>query len=315
MIEIISPAFLTLIVDHGRYGFGHIGVPPSSAMDRFACRMAGFLLGNRENSPVLEIMGNDLALGFSENTAFVITGARVRATLDDGPVNTWSAINAPKGSVLKVREIMQGLRYYIGFSGKLGIDPVMGSRTTNLECNFGGFKGRPLMRGDTLECTDIRYPVKPAVMSKTLIPSMQEPHILRVIAGPEADRFSPASVKFIFDKKEMAAFKATARINRTGIRLDGAPFTFKDDAEQSIISEGIVPGTIQVPPDGMPIINCVERTIGGYARLAIIIDADLDTVAHIKPGDRVFLSLVNIDEATRLKMARRDAVSFYCKKQ
>jgi antagonist of KipI len=315
MIEIIAPAFLSMIVDRGRYGFGHIGVPPSSAMDRFACAMAGFLLGNPEDSPVLEIMGNDLSVGFSENIAFAITGAHVRATLDDRPVLPWTSTNAKKGSILKVREITSGLRYYIGFSGKLDIAPVMDSITTNLECKFGGFQGRPLMKGDTLTLRDIHYPVGPATVQETLVRSMKEPHILRVLAGPEADRFSRTSVEFMFDRRKMAVFKATSRLNRTGIRLEGTALVFKDDVEQSIISEGIIPGTVQVPPDGLPIINCVERTIGGYARLAFIIDTDLDMLAHIKPGDRVFLSLVDIAEADRLRLARRDAISFYCKKQ
>jgi len=85
MIEVIGPGFLSIIVDCGRYGHGHIGVPSSRELDRFACSMARFLLQNPEDAPVIEVMGNDLRLRFSQEVTFAITGARVKATLDDEP--------------------------------------------------------------------------------------------------------------------------------------------------------------------------------------------------------------------------------------
>ena len=158
-------------------------------------------------------------------------------------------------------------------------------------------------------------PARHVSLPDELIPSLCEPHVLRVLPGPEAGHFSPASVKFLSNRNEALVFKASARLNRTGIRLEGPAIKFRAKAEQSIISEGILPGTIQVPPDGLPIINCVERTIGGYARLAIIIDVDLDKVAHIKPFDRVILSLTDREEAERLSQAKKDAIAFHVKKQ
>ncbi|MBP1748677.1 MAG: KipI antagonist [Deltaproteobacteria bacterium] len=315
MITVINPAFLSIIVDNGRFGYGYIGVAPSSGLDRFACAIARFILGNPDSAPVLETMGNDLSLLFSESITFAITGARVKATLDDVPVQSWSQVKAPKGSILKVSEILEGLRYYLGFSGIIDIDPVMGSCSTNLECRFGGFQGRPLMKGDVLKFRDLYDPVEHVSVPDELIPSLHEPHILRVLSGPEADRFNPASVKFLSNRNEALIFKASARLNRTGIRLEGPAIQFRDKVEQSIMSEGILPGTIQVPPDGLPIINCVERTIGGYARLGIIIDVDLDKLAHIKPFDRVILSVTDNEEAERLLQAKKDTVAFYVKKQ
>lgn len=314
MITVINPAFLSMIVDGGRFGYADIGVPPSSGLDRFACMMARLILGNPDNSPVLEVMGNDLSLLFSEPVTFTITGARVRATLDEATVEPWSTVRAPKGSVLKVFEVTEGFRYYLAFSGEIDIDPVMGSYATNLECRFGGFKGRPLMKGDVLAFRDIRDPVYSSVPND-LIPSMGEPHILRMIPGPETGYFTPASVKFLSDRNEPLYFKASSRLNRTGIRLEGPPVQFREKADQSIISEGILPGTIQVPADGQPIINCVERTIGGYARLGIVIDVDLDKLAHVKPFDRVILSAADREEAGRLSQARKDSIAFHIKKQ
>jgi antagonist of KipI len=315
MITVINPAFLALVVDNGRFGFGHIGVPPSSGLDRFALDMARAILGNPGNAPALEIMGNDLSLSFSETMTFAITGARVKATLDGEDVEPWSAIRAPKDSILKVTEVLEGFRYYIGFSGTIEVAPVMDSYTTNLECRFGGFHGRPLMKGDVLTLRDMCEPGGPHTIPGELIPSMKEPHFLRILPGPEADRFTPASVKFLFDKDEALIFRASARLNRTGIRLEGAAIEFLDRAEKSIISEGLLPGTIQVPADGLPIINCVERTLGGYARLGTVIDVDLNRLAHIRPFDRVILSTTDHEEARRLSRARKDAIAFSIKKQ
>ncbi len=315
MIEIMGPGFLSIVVDDGRYGYAHIGVPPSPALDRLACVMARFLVDNPENAPVLEVMGNDLRLRFFTETVFAITGAKVKATLDDLPVHPWSAIHAKKGSLLRVGEVLEGLRYYIGFSGIIDVDSVMGSSTTNLECKFGGFHGRPLMKADRIVLRDLHLPGELKSVPDRLIPSMREPHIVRVIAGPEAGHFAPASVKFLRSRKDAALFNVTSRLNRTGIRLEGNPLAFRKNTEQSIISEGILPGTIQVPPDGFPIISLAERTIGGYARLATVTDVDMDGLAQIKPRDRVLLSSIDIEEAERLWRARRDAISFYCKKQ
>lgn len=315
MIEVVSAGFLSIIVDSGRYGYAHLGVPPSSALDRFSYRILQYLLENPDNAPALEVMGNDLRLQFAEEMTFAITGARVAATLDDVPVAAWSALRAKKGSCLRVREVKEGLRYYIGFSGTMDVEPVLGSCTTNLECNFGGFHGRPFIKGDTILLRDLRMPGELRRVPGNMIPSMREPHVIRVIAGPEADRFVPRSIAFLENRGDAVLFNVTSRLNRTGIRLEGSPFVFREEVEKSIISEGILPGTVQVPPDGLPIINLAERTVGGYARLAVTADIDMDRLAHVKPGDRVFLRAIDIDEAQRLWWARRDALSFYCKKQ
>jgi biotin-dependent carboxylase-like uncharacterized protein len=315
MIEVLSPGFLSIIVDRGRQGHGHIGVPSSRELDRHASAIARYLVDIPEDAPLLEVMGNDLRLRFQQDMGFAITGAKVKATLDDEPLRPWAAVHAKEGSILRVAEVLEGLRYYIAFSGVIDVEPVMGSSTTNLECNFGGFHGRPLMKGDMVALRDIREPAGLPAVPEKMIPSMREPHLIRVIAGPEADHFAPESVRFLANRKETVLFNATSRLNRTGIRLEGEPLRFRDDVELSIISEGLLPGTIQVPPDGYPIITLAERTIGGYARLAMVADADMDMLAQIRPRDRVVLSSIDINEAERLWRAGRDALSFYCKKQ
>lgn len=315
MIEVAGAAFLSMIVDKGRYGYGHIGVPSSRTLDRYAYDMLQYLLENPVNAPALEIMGNDLRLNFNVDTVFAITGAKVVATIDDVPVRPWSAMVAKKGSRLRVREVREGLRYYIGFSGSIDVEPVMGSSTTSLECKFGGFHGRPFMKGDRISLSDPHVPVQLGSIPETMIPSMSEPHLIRVIAGPEADCFIPGSVPFMTNRGQGALFTVTPRFNRVGIRLEGRPVIFKEGMEKSIISEGVLPGTVQVPGDGFPIIGLAERTVGGYARLAVTADVDMDRLAHVKPRDRVLMYAVDIGEAERLWRARKDSLSFCYKKQ
>ncbi|OPY01827.1 MAG: KipI antagonist [Syntrophorhabdus sp. PtaB.Bin047] len=315
MIEVLSPGFLSIIVDRGRQGHGHIGVPSSRELDRHAAAIARYLVDSPGDAPLIEVMGNDLRLRILEETTLAITGAKVKATLGDEPLRPWSAVRAKKDSILRVAEVLEGLRYYIAFSGIIDVEPVMGSCTTNLECTFGGFRGRPLMKGDRVALRNVREPAGLLTVPETMIPSMREPHLIRVIAGPEADHFVPRSVRFLANRKETVLFSATSRLNRTGIRLEGEPLRFRDEAERSIISEGLLPGTIQVPPDGYPIITLAERTIGSYARLATVADADMDMLAQIRPRDRIVLSSIDITEAERLWRAARDALSFYCKKQ
>jgi biotin-dependent carboxylase-like uncharacterized protein len=299
MIEVLSPAWLAIVVDEGRYGLAHIGVPPSGAIDVSSYRALNALLGNPDGTPALEVMGSDFRIAFREDMLCAVTGARVEAYCDDNPVRSWTSFRVSKGSVLRVREVTEGLRYYIGVSGTIECEEVMGSASTNLECLFGGFHGRPLMKGDTLTIHGLRPEGEPRSISDALVPSMAPPHVLRLLKGPECDNFTVDSLSRFVEKNEEPRYTVTTRLNRTGIRIEGPALLFREDAERSIISEGVVPGTVQVPGDGMPIIVLYERTIGGYSRVAIVIKADLDRLAHLKPRDPVLFRFVDMEEARK----------------
>jgi allophanate hydrolase subunit 2 len=120
------------------------------------------------------------------------------------------------------------------------------------------------------------------------------------VEGPESNYFTDESLAEFLGGKGRAAFTVSTKLNRTGIRLDGKPLAFRTDAEESIISEGLLPGSIQVPGDGLPIIQLHERTLGGYARPALIAKADHDLLAHLKPGDAVIFEMIGMEEAERL---------------
>lgn len=305
MIKIINPGWLSLLVDGGRYGYGAIGVPPSSALDHYAYCMLNHLMGHDGNAPAIEVMGGNFALSVHADVTCAITGARVRAFVDDRPLKPWAAFPMVKGSLLKVEGIEEGFRYYVGFSAGLNLKSTIGSYSTNLECRFGGLEGRPLQKGDEIAFTD-RKMVETAEIPEKYIPSMKPPHRLRTLEGPEISYFTAGSVR---DFDEGTVFTVSSRLNRTGIRLEGKPLTFKTEEDMSITSEGILPGTIQVPGDGAPIIMLHERTIGGYARIAMIAKVDQDILAHLKPGDQVLFEKVGMEEAEYLWKYKQDTIT------
>ncbi len=307
MIEILHPGWLSLIVDSGRYGFSDIGVPPSAALDGFSFMALNKLLGNTPHTPAIEVTGTDFLLRFRMNICFAITGAKVNAYLDDMLLKPWTVTLAKKGSVLKVKELREGFRYYVGFNGTMSAQESLGSSSTNLECRFGGYKGRPLMRGDIVELETIHETREGRFVPEDQVPPMGQPHTLRVSSGPEIGFFTPQSIHRFFEKKDGRWYTVSTRSNRTGLRLEGRPLAFRERAEKSIISEGILPGTVQVPGDGMPIVMLYERTIGGYARLGVIIAADLDRLAHLRPRDQVRFELVDLaaaEEEWKERLAR-----------
>ena len=308
MIEIINPAWFSIVVDGGRYGHADIGVPGSEALDRFAYRFLNYLIGNEGGAPVLEIMGSGFSVKFGTDVTCAVTGAQVTAYVDDRPVTPWMSFVAGNGSTLRVREVLEGFRYYVGFSGVMDVDRVINSCSTNLECKFGGYHGRPLIKGDRLGLKEPRV-IGERFISEDVIPPMDSPHILRILEGPEIDYFTPETLSDLFDATGRSWYTVSAKSNRAGIRLEGKPIVFRKGTDKSIISEGILPGTIQIPGDGMPILMLNERTIGGYARLGMVAKVDHDRLAHLKPKDKVVFQVIDMETAERLW--RQKVESFY----
>lgn len=303
MIEILNPGLMSLIVDKGRYGFASIGVPPSAVLDDYAYEALCALLG-RENIPVIEVMGPNFGIRFGMDMTVAVTGASLQLTLNGSPVRGWSSFHVPAGSELRVRGVREGFRYYVGFSGLMGIDRVMGSCSTYLECQFGGLDGRPLRRGDVVPIYNIEA-VPPREVPEAVIPEISSPHVIHVITDLESHLFEEEDLKKALSGNREFAFTVSVVSNRTGIRLEGMNLSFKQNVPRSIISEGVIPGTVQVPGDGSPIIVLYERTIGGYARIGVVCRADRWRLAHLKPMDKVVFRSISVREAHELYKTSR----------
>lgn len=312
MIEVMHPGILSIVVDGGRYGYADYGVPSSAALDLFALNMLNAILKNPPSAPAIEVIGSGFSLRFLEDMTCAITGAKVEAFHDGKSVKSWSSFEVKRGDTLKIKDIVEGFRFYVGFSGTMDIEKTINSFSTNLECGFGGYKGRPLKKGDIIGLSSPRIECSSTVPAN-IIPNMKSPHEINFIKGPEYAYFESASLKRLFEKNTLSCYNVSSKSNRTGIRLEGVPLLFKKDAEKSIISEGVLPGTIQIPGDGLPIIMLNERTIGGYARLGVVARSDRDLLAHLKPGDKVKLKMVNENDTELLCNRKTEIYNAYTK--
>jgi len=283
ILEILSPGALTSVQDLGRYGYGRFGVAPSGALDTFALRIANLLVGNREDQAGLETMLLGPRIRFLTDAPVAVTGGNLLPHRNQQPLAMWQAHGFKKDDILAFKPPTSGFRAYIAVGGGIGVPPVMGSRSTNLPSGFGGFRGRPIKKGDFLmsegACDNLSAAGR--AFSPDWIPRYPKKWTPRVIWGPQDDHFSEAGRDLFVH----AGYKMSPESDRTGIRLQGPAIGRKTGIEDSIISEGVVAGSIQIPGDGKPIIILGETVTGGYRKIATVIAADLPLLGQIKPGD------------------------------
>jgi biotin-dependent carboxylase-like uncharacterized protein len=209
----------------------------------------------------------------------------------------WQSQLVREGETILFSGPRSGFRSYLAVAGGIQVAAVMGSRSTNLASRFGGFEGRALRKGDILAAEPVQEPFRFAarVFPPEAVPSYASTWRLRTVWGPQDDHFSEEARKTFVT----AAFSVSPDSDRTGIRLQGPPVTRKPGMEESIISEGIVSGAIQVPGDGQPIIILGETASGGYRKIATVISADLPLLGQITPGDTVLFEAVSMAEAVQ----------------
>jgi antagonist of KipI len=293
--EVIEPGILTTIQDIGRYGFSQFGVPPSGALDTFSYRAANLLVGNKQGEASLETTIMGLKLKALREVVIAVTGGDLSPALNGEPLEMWRAHLLVEGDVVSFKKVRTGCRAYLAASGGLIVPKVMGSRATYLSGKFGGLDGRGLKKGDILFTLDI-----PCSLSQLgfrfpsdWIPQIDKEALLRVIPGPQDRHFTEKG----FQTFSSSSYQVTPQCDRMGVRLEGPKIERRSDVEESIISEGLIPGAIQVPGDGQPIIILTELVTGGYTKIATVISVDLPRVAQLKPGDRVRFAPVSVEEA------------------
>jgi biotin-dependent carboxylase-like uncharacterized protein len=230
-----------------------------------------------------------------------VTGGNLQPLLNKRPIEMWRSHCLQKDDILSFGSMASGLRAYVAVAGGFQITPVMGSRSTNLPSGFGGFLGRALAKNDILTCEkpSRKLQTQTRIFNEAWIPHYTESWSLRIIWGPQDDHFPDESRASFLS----AAYKMSSDSDRTGIRLEGRIIRKKPDIPASIISEGVIAGSIQIPGDGKPIIILGETVTGGYRKIATVISADLPLLGQIKPGDTVRFSAVSLDEAHQALIA------------
>lgn len=288
MIEILSSAALATVQDAGRLGSLRFGVGTAGAMDQLALAVGNLLLGNPQGAAALEIPVYPFQVRFTEDCAFALTGADCQARLDDVSLAPWWVNQARQGQVLTLGLPLPGTgsRAYLGLAGGMDVPEVLASRSTQLRGAFGGIDGRAVQQGDVLRA---RRPGVTAAVDFGVVP----PAIALPLTqdGLPAVRVLPAAEYLCFKDDSRAAFwagewKITAQSDRYGYRMAGTPLEPIEAME--IRSHGIVPGVIQVPSSGQPIVQMRDaQPSGGYPKFGTVIEADLWRLGQAAIGSRV----------------------------
>ncbi len=302
-MTVLSPGLLTTVQDLGRPGHRRQGVASGGAVDAFALQVANLLVGNAANAAVLEFALTGPRLKFSSDALIALCGGEF------GDLPDWRLVRVPAGGEISLEKCRAGCRGYLAVAGGLDVPRVLGGCGTDLRGGFGGHEGRALRAGDILKVKRgvlEAHTMRPdAALHHFIAPEIRPAYsrspTVRVVRGAEAGEFSGEFFQHLFTV-EMHS-------DRMGLRLTGPQLERRSSAGE-LISSPVAPGTIQVPPDGQPIVLMADaQTLGGYPKIAHAISVDLPLLAQLRPGDTVRFQEVTLAEAHRLRLARDHALA------
>jgi len=286
IVEVLAPGLQTTVQDLGRVGYRHLGVGTAGALDGYSSRVANLLVGNAEASAVLEITLQGPRLRLHRAARIALTGADIDAHVDGVAIPGWRPVDLPANSELVLGPCRRGARAYLAVAGGLDVEAILGSASTDLRAGFG----RALVAGDRLGAASIADIDAIAIARWWIDPEpeldLRHAQAIRVLPGHDAT----APVDALFAQP----WRVAAQSNRQGLRLQGDALQLEHPGDR--LSEPVAPGTIQLPPDGQPIVLLAEaQTVGGYPRIGHVIGADLPRLAQRRPGDSV--QFVPVDAA------------------
>jgi antagonist of KipI len=286
-----APPYLT-VQDLGWSNLRSAGMPVGGAMDRWALVAANLLVGNARNAAAFEWALAGGAVRFERACTLALTGAEVTATLGGKPVPMRTSIAAAAGESLSIDRFVRGRFLYIAIAGGLDVPPLLGSRSTYLPARIGGFEGRRLKTGDVVAVG--KHPSVSPRLGST-IPTASDggdAAAVRVIDGPQRRLIPDAAWRAFL----ASTFTVSPASDRMGYRVTSPTPILGAPAD--LPSEPACAGAIQLPPDGNPIVLMADGpTVGGYAKIAVVISADLARVAQRNPGETVRFESVSVREA------------------
>ncbi|MFD5634248.1 biotin-dependent carboxyltransferase family protein [Streptomyces sp. NPDC127077] len=276
-LAVVRAGALTTVQDQGRPGHAHLGVPRSGALDAPAAELANRLVANPAGAAVLETTVDGCALRPRSPVTVAVTGAPCPVRVDGRPVAWGAPVRVPAGALLDVGSARAGLRSYVAVSGGVAVDPVLGSRSTDL---LSGLGPPPLTDGAVLPLGS------PGTLHARVdvVPHRAPPAelVLRVTLGPRDGWFTEAALRTLATR----AYRVSSASNRIGLRTEGPSLERAVSGE--LPSEGLVLGAVQVPPDGRPVVFLADHpTTGGYPVIAVVRPADLPAAAQAVPGTPV----------------------------
>ncbi len=290
-LEVLQSGVLTTVQDAGRPGAGHWGVSRSGCMDLPALYHANWLVGNAWDTAALEVGQGLLWLRFHRPTCVALAGGKARATLDGRRIWPGWRYRAEAGSELRLSGMERGMYAVLAVQGGFALPPVLESRSTDLFAGMGGFYGRALRNGDHLPlCRDA-----PVLLSRPAGLRLPESDgRIRVLPGPGKDELPEACwQRFLAQSWTVSPESSRMATLLQGERLPAPP--------SSMGSRPVLPGTVQLPPSGRPmILQADAQTTGGYPELAQVLRWDLWKLAQARPGQAVFFQPVSLEQARRL---------------
>ncbi len=313
MLKVLAAGVQTTVQDAGRFGWYHIGMPPSGAMDQFSFRVGNLLVGNAEGAAALEttFLGPEVELG--ADTIVAITGAPLELKVNGMPASMWVALALKKGDRITCGAVMAGVRSYVCLAGGIEVPELLGSRSTYMLGRFGGLGGRALAAGDILRVGEPAGSADRMVgrrIDSRLLPSFPATAELRILMGLCGYRLTEDS------KADLLAstWEVSTEADRIGYRLHGAQFRFIDreppfgagSDPSNVVDVGYPVGSIQVPGGKEAILLMRDAvTGGGYATIGTVVQCDLDKVAQAAPRTKIKFRTVEIQDALRLRAAYR----------
>lgn len=275
-------------------------------MDPVAIQLGNALVGNEPGAAAIELCMPPMTIEFQQPASFCLTGAHVAARLDGIGILPWTCYCAAAGQVLDLTAIAHGARSYLCVAGGIDVPSVLGSRSTQNRGSLGGFEGRFLRAGDQLQtglCADGRnapFGIRPpAEYLNDLAASA-----VHVVAAGDAEHFTDESVRQFYQ----STWTISNQSNRMGFRLNGEPLIFKRPIE--LKSHGILPGVIQVPPNGLPVVQMADANVsGGYPKIGTVIRADLWRLAQMPIGSKIRFATIDYTDALEMERALQQRIS------
>ena len=299
MITILNGGTQTTLQDAGRAGHRHLGIPGSGAADKLSFALANHLAGNPWDMPALECSLGGLHLRFMRDTVIGIAGAEMWAQINGQNLANFTSVPVKTGDILTLSFARHGVRSYIAVAGGLEGAVHFGSRSTYPPAALGGIEGRALRAGDELTLKD---PIgERRKIPHGLVPYLSSHVILRARPAPEFETLTAESRRHLF----VSAYIATPQTDRMGARLRGNKVELEKPL--SMTSSPLLPGTLQLPPHGQPILALIDgHCTGGYARCLQVVRADLWQMGQIGPGTQVSFRRCFLGEDERALSSRNE---------
>lgn len=305
--RIVQAGALTTVQDLGRRGYLNMGVSRSGAMDTEAVKLANALVGNAPKGAVLEITFSGPSLELSGPGLFAVVGwshafepdplSQFPVLLNGCKVNMGEALAYRDGDLLSIGTARRGMRCWVAFSGGIEVPEVLGSQSTHIKSQLGGYQGRALKSGDILG-------TGPQSQWREFIGNALNPmpcpdaieHFIRIpmILTQHAGRFESENLDAFFS----TPYELTPQSDRMGFRLKGRPLIFKAGEKADILSEANTLGAVQIPGDGQPLILMQDAgTTGGYAKVGTIPQVFFKDLCQIRPGEKILFYQIPLKDA------------------